>query len=156
MAEQFADLVEGGVLPEQVGGQRVTEQMRSLPSRIDPSIDQRPPHDAGDGGGVCETTQGSSMAKEDSATGTAWASEAQIACDGFADVGWQRHLGQASTFAMDGDPTIVPIDIVQLQRYNLAGPQTHAGEQQENGVVPLSLCGFLLAMIEKLLNGAGR
>lgn len=109
MAEQFTNLVEGKVLPDQVGGQRVTEQMRSLPSRINASIDQRPPHDAGDGGGVCKTTQGSSMAKENSATSTAWASEAQIACDGFADVGWQRHLRQASNFAMDGDPTIVPI-----------------------------------------------
>ena len=156
MAEQFPDLVEGNVLPEQVGGQRVTKQMRSLPSRIDASIDQRPPHDAGDGDGVCKTTQGGSMAKETSATGTAGASEAQIACDGFADVGWQRHLGQASTFAMDGDPTIVPIDIVQFQGNDLAGPQTHAGEQQENGVVPLSPCGFPLAMIEKLLNCAGR
>jgi hypothetical protein len=156
MAEQFADLVEGNVLPEQVGGQRVTEQVRSLPGRIDPSIDQRPPHDAGDGGGVRKTTHGSSMAKENSATGTAWASEAQIACDGFADIGWQRHLGYASTFAMDGDPTIVPIDIVQLQRNNLARPQTDAGEQQENGVVPLSPWGFPLAVIEKLLNGAGR
>jgi hypothetical protein len=96
------------------------------------------------------------MAKENSATGTAWASEPQIACDGFADVGWQRHLGQASTFAMDDEPTIVPIDIVQLHRNNLAGPQTHAGEQQENGVVPLSPRGFSLAMIEELLNGDGR
>ena len=156
MAEQFADLVEGNVLPEQVGGQRVTEQMRSLPSRIDASIDQRPPHDAGDGDGVCKTTQGSSMAKENSATGTAWASEAQIACDGFADVAWQRHLDRASTFAMDGDPTVVPIDIIQFQRNNLAGSQTQAGEQQENGVVPLSPWGFPLAMIEKLLNCAGR
>jgi hypothetical protein len=96
------------------------------------------------------------MSKENSTTDTAWASEAQIACDGFADVGWQRHLGQASTFAMDGEPTIVPIDIAQFQRNNLAGPQTHAGQQQENGVVPLSPWGFPLAMIEKLLNGADR
>jgi hypothetical protein len=156
MAEQFADLVEGNFLPEQVRGQRMAEQMRSLPNRIDASIYQRPPHDAGDGDGVCKTTQGGSMSKENSATGTAWAAEAQIACDGFADVGWQRHLGHASTFAMDGDPTVVPIDIIQFQRNNLAGPQTQAGEQQENGVVPLSPWGFPLAMIEKLLHCAGR
>ncbi len=156
MAEQFADLVEGNLLPEQVRGQRVTEQMRSLPSRIDASVYQRPPHDAGNRDGVCKTTHGSSMSKENSATGTAWAAEAQIACDGFADVGWQRHLGQTSAFATDGDPTIVPIDIVQFQRNNLACPQTHAGEQQENGVVPLSLWGFRSRMIEKLLNCAGR
>jgi len=59
-------------------------------------------------------------------------------------------------FAMDGDLTVVPIDIIQFQRNNLAGPQTQAGEQQENGVVPLSPWGFPLAMIEKLLNCAGR
>ncbi len=49
------------------------------------------------------------------------ASQAQIACDGFADLGWQRHLGHSSTFAMDGDPTVVPIDIIQFQCNNLAG-----------------------------------
>jgi hypothetical protein len=39
---------------------------------------------------------------------------------------------------------------------NLAGSQTQAGEQQENGVIPLSPWGFSLAMVEKLLNCAGR
>jgi len=156
MAEQFADLVEGNFLPEQVGGQRVAEQMRSLARRIDASVYQRPPNDGGDGDGVCKTTHRSSMSKENSATGTAWAAEAQIACDGFTNVAWQRHLGHASTFALDGDPTVVPIDIIQLQRNNLAGSQTQAGEQQENGVVPLSPWGFPFAMIEKLLNCAGR
>src|ERR1035438_4437068 len=111
--------------------------MRSLFRSIDASVYQRPPNDGGDGDGVCKTTHGSSMSKKNSATGTAWAAEAQIACDCFADVGWQRHLGHASTFAMDGDPTVVPIDIIQFQRNNLAGSQTQAGEQQENGVVPL-------------------
>jgi hypothetical protein len=156
MTEQFADLVEGNFLPEQVGSQRVTEQMRSLPRRIDASVYQRSPHDAGDGDGVCETTHRSSMSKENSATSTAWAAEAQIACDGFADVGWQRHLGQASPFATDGDPAVVPIDIIQFQCNNLAGSETQAREQQEHRVVPLSLWGFPLAMIEKLLNCAGR
>jgi hypothetical protein len=99
-------------LPEQVRGQRMAEQMRSLPNRIHASIYQRPPHDAGDGDGVWKTTHRGSMSKENSATGTAWAAEAQIECDGFADVGWQRHLGQASTFATDGDPAVVPIDII--------------------------------------------
>jgi len=87
MAEQFADLVEGNFLPEQVGGQRVAEQMRSLARRIDASVYQCPPNDGGDSDGVCKTTHRSSMSKENSATGTAWATEAQIACDGFADVG---------------------------------------------------------------------
>jgi Phage integrase family len=113
MAEQFADLIEGDFLPKQVGGQRVAEQMRSLARRIDASVYQRAPNDGGDGDGVCKTTHRSSMSKKNSATGTAWAAEAQITCDCFADVGWQRHLGHASTFAMDGDPTVVPIDIIQ-------------------------------------------
>jgi hypothetical protein len=156
MAEQFVDLVEGNFLPEQVSGQRVAEQMRSLARRIDASISERPPNDGGDGDGVCKTTHWSSMSEENSATGRAWAAEAQIACDGFADVAWQRHLGRAPTFAMDGDPTVVPIDIIQFQSNNLAGSQAQAGEQQENGVVPLSAWGFPFAMIEKLLNCAGR
>jgi hypothetical protein len=112
MAEQFADLVEGNLLPKQVGGQRVAEQMRSFPNRVDASLYQRPPHDCGDGDGVCKTTHGSAMSKENSATATAWAAEAQIECDSLANVGWQRHLRQMSTFATDGDPAVVPIDII--------------------------------------------
>src|ERR1700730_1947047 len=112
MAEQFADLVEGNFLPEQLGGQRVTEQMRSLPSRTDASVYQRPPHDTGDGDGVCKTTHGSSMSKENPTTSTAWTAETQIECDRLADVGWQWHLCQASTLATDGDSTVIPIDII--------------------------------------------
>jgi hypothetical protein len=92
------------------------------------------------------------MAKENSATSTAWAAEAQIKYDSRTDVGWQRHLCQASAFATDRDAAVVPIDIIQVQRNNLAGPQTQSGEQQENGVVPLSLRSVPLIVIEQPLN----
>jgi hypothetical protein len=54
----------------------VAKHMRSLPRGIDASLDQRSPHDGGDGDGVCKTTNGSSMSKEDSATVTSWAAKA--------------------------------------------------------------------------------
>ena len=112
MTEEFADFIQGSVLPEQACGQRVAKQMRSLSHRVDASVYQCPPHDAGDSDGVGKTTYGSSMSEEDSATGTAWAAGTQIACDSLAHISWQGHMCQASTLATDGDVSVIPIDII--------------------------------------------
>ena len=152
MTEQLADLIEGDLLPEQVRGQRVAEQVCSFPNRIDASTYQRSPHNRRNCDGVCKTTYRSPMAKENSATSTAWSAEAQIQCDSLANVAWQWHLCSASAFATNRDAAIVPIDIIQVQCNNLAGPQTQSGQQQQNGVVPLSIGSVPLTVIEKPLN----
>jgi len=45
MTEQFADLIEGGVLAEKVRRKGMAEQVCSLPDGIDASAYQRPPDD---------------------------------------------------------------------------------------------------------------
>lgn len=90
MTEQFADLVEGSSLPEQVCSQGMAEQMRSLPSRIDASVYQRPPDDCGNGDGVRESTNRSFMSKENPAADTGRPAGVQVERDGLSDIGWQR------------------------------------------------------------------
>jgi hypothetical protein len=63
------------------------------------------------------------MPKENPTTGTAWSGKAQIECDSLTHFEWQRQLCQASAFATDIDEAVVPIEIIQVQRNNLAGPQ---------------------------------
>ncbi len=127
MAEQFADLVERSAFPKQIGRQCVAEEMCAFASRIDASADQRPPDDCGDCDGVCETTNGSSMSKEHMTADTARTARAQVDCDRFTNVGRQRQLCPTPTLAANGDPTVVPIDVVQAQRNDLAGTQTQVG-----------------------------
>jgi hypothetical protein len=61
---------------------------------------------------------------------TAWTARAHVDCDGFTNVGRQRQLLPAPTLASNGDLAVVPIDVIQAQRNDLAGSQTQSGEQQ--------------------------
>ena len=96
------------------------------------------------------------MSEKDTTADTAWTARAQVGCHGFTNVGRQRQLRPAPTLAPNGDPTVIPIDVIQAQRNDLAGPQTQSGEQQQNGIVPLSIRSATLAPIEDPLDCASR
>jgi hypothetical protein len=51
----------------------------------------------------------------------------------------ESQLCAASTLSLDRDPAVLPIDVVQVQRDNLAGSQSQSCEEQKNGVVALPL-----------------
>jgi hypothetical protein len=121
MPEQFADLVQRSALPKQVGGQCVAKKMGAFAHRIDASADQRPPDNRGNCNRVCKTTNGSPMSKENTAAGAARTTRAQVDSDSFTDVGRQRHLCPPPTLAPDGELAMVPIDVLQIQRNDLAG-----------------------------------
>jgi hypothetical protein len=108
----------------------VAEQVRSFPGGIDASAYQRAPDDRGNCVVVLKTTKGRSAPKENPATGAAWPARAQVDHDGFTDIDWQRQVCPTSTLAPDGDSAAVPIDVVQIQRNDLAGSQSQASEQQ--------------------------
>ena len=115
---------------KQIGRQCVAEEMGAFAGRIDASADQRPPDDRGDCDGIRETTKRSSMSEKHMTADTARTARAQVDCDGFTNVGRQRQLCPASTLAPNGDPAVVPIDVIQAQRNDLAGTQAQSGEQQ--------------------------
>ena len=140
MTEQFADLVERSALPKQIGRQRVAEQMGAFAGRIDASADQRPPDDGGDGDGISETAEGSSMSEEDMTAGTARTADAQVDCDSFTNIGWQWQLCPASTLAPNGDPAVVPIDVIQApaqQSRRPANPVGRAARERRSSAFPV-------------------
>src|SRR5262245_39128478 len=104
--------------------------MGAFAYRVDASADQCSPDDRGDGDGVREPTKGSPMSKENTAAGTARTAGTQVNYDSFTDVGRYRQLCPSPTLTPNRDPTVHPIDIIQIQADDLAGAQTQSGEQQ--------------------------
>jgi hypothetical protein len=130
MTEQFPDLVKRCAFSKQIGCQCVAEEMGAFAGRIDASADQRPSDDRGDCDGISETAKRSSMSEKHMTADTARTASAQVDCDSFPNVGWQWQLRPASTLAPNGDPSVVPIDVIQAQSNDLAGTQAQAGKQQ--------------------------
>ena len=62
------------------------------------------------------------MAKKNMSEGRLWATRLQVACDRLTDVIRQRQLCPTATLAPDGDPAVVPIDIIKAQCNDLTGP----------------------------------
>ena len=130
MTEQFPDLVKRCTFPKQIGRQCVAEEMGAFARRIDARTDQCPPDDCGDCDGIPETAKRSSMSEKHMTAKTARTASAQVDGDSFPSIGWQWQLRPASTLAPNGDPSVVPIDVIQTQSNDLAGAQAQAGKQQ--------------------------
>jgi hypothetical protein len=130
MTEQLPDLVKRCALSKQIRHQCVPEEMGAFAGRIDASANRRPPDDCGDGDRIPETAERSSMSEKHMTADTARTASAQVDCDSFTNVGWQWQLRPASTLAPNGDPSVVPIDVIQAQSNDLAGTQAQAGKQQ--------------------------
>ena len=70
------------------------------------------------------------MSEKHMTANTPWTASAQVDGDSFPSIGWQWQLRPASTLAPNGDPSVVPIDVIQTQSNDLAGAQAQAGKQQ--------------------------
>ena len=126
-------------LPEQVCRQGMTEQVRllraeSTPERISARLT------------IVETVMecakprtGALVSKENPATGTVRPAGVQIERDMLTDVGQQRQLvTPTSALAPDCDPAVVPIDVLQVQRNDLAGSHRPWANINGNCIVALS------------------
>ena len=59
----------------------------------------------------------------------------QIRGHGATDIRQQRQVVDPRPLASDDDLARAPAKIAELERHHLAGPQTKAGEEDEDGVV---------------------
>ena len=76
------------------------------------------------------------MANEHPTNRTAGAVPAQIGGNGFSHIDWQGHEDRLTTLAPNGYLALLPIDVLQVQSDNLAGPESKPGKQQQDRVVP--------------------
>ena len=84
-----------------------------------------------------------------------WAAIAQICNDGRANVRRDRHPCALSAFGTKEHLAGTPVDIIEGECRDLAGPQAELGEHHQNGVVPPSHRSCSVATIECLLHLGG-
>jgi hypothetical protein len=104
--------------------------MGALADGIDAAADQCPPDNRGNRNGMRETANRSPMSKENASARSAWTPRMNICRDSFTDIRWHRQLRPAPTFAPNGKQAIVPVDIIQIQGDDFAGPQTQSSQHQ--------------------------
>src|SRR5690242_17415496 len=98
--------------------------MGTLADGIDSAMDQCPSDNGGNRNGMRETTNRSPMSKKNAPALSIWAPGMNIDGHSFTDIRGHRRLRPASAFASNSKQAIVPVDIIQIQGYDFAGPQT--------------------------------
>src|SRR4051794_12464339 len=110
--------------------------MRPRVRRLYAGFFQSPHHKGANRQGVLQSNQGCAMANKHPANGTAGPVMAQIGGNGFSHVDWQGHEDGFAALAPNGYLALLPIDVLQVQSDNLAGPESKPGKQQQDRVVP--------------------
>jgi hypothetical protein len=139
VTQHFADLIERCALAQHIGGQTVSQQMCAFSSRLHPSFCQSTFHDFANRNSPVEAVQRSMTANEEASAGTSRPGAVNITDDSPCDICGQRKLCP-SPFSIDGDQTVLPVNIFKVEPDNFSCPQTEPGKQEKNGVVPSPQC----------------
>ncbi len=109
--------------------------MRSFARRIDAGTLKRTADYRGDSGPTGEPLQWCLCSDEDLPRGAARASLAQVLRQCFADVVWKREAVNAGMSIANLELAGLPVDVLQLQSYHLAGPKAEPRKQEDDRVV---------------------
>src|SRR5271163_3947235 len=103
--------------------------MGSFPHRFDTRPLERPPRQTRYDRLVCQTLIGCNRTDEDVSAGAAGAVQPEITRDRTADITGQRQARPACPLLRaNSDLTVIPIDVLQLQRDHLAGTKSKPSE----------------------------
>src|SRR5215471_6789186 len=97
------------------------KKMSTLARRIHPSAAQGAPNDKGNRSAAQADTWRALTDKQTTAP-AAWAHVLHVIGERFADFYCQRKLGLPTTFVTQPESTLLPIDVVQRQRYDFTRP----------------------------------
>lgn len=87
---------------------------------------------ARDGYGIGKSTEWSPHANENTAGGTSGAILLKVISNGLPDIWWQGEQRSSITFSLNVDFAYLPMDIIQSEVDDFAGPQAQPGKQQED------------------------
>jgi hypothetical protein len=90
--------------------------------------------------------------EENAARSTPWTSPFEVAGQSPADIGGQRESFDARAFAPDQQFSGLPIDVLQVQLDDFAGPQAQSGQEQQHRVIPLPGGTVSVAVVQELLD----
>src|SRR5215469_9319036 len=92
-------------------------------------------NDRSDGTGTKKAPERSFGAQEHPPTATRRPSVSQICDDRFTHVGGQRQLKSSSPFTADIQRSILPVDVIKLEKHHFAGAQAQPRKQEQDGIV---------------------
>jgi hypothetical protein len=135
VAQQFADLREGGTLAQHLRGQSMTKLMGTGGGCLDPGTQECTTNDCSYGALTQKSAKRSSGAQKHPTAAATGSSVPKISHDRIPHILRQRKLRAPTTLAMDAEASVLPVDVVELQRGHLSGTQPQASEQQQDRVV---------------------
>src|SRR5271165_4032237 len=112
VAKELADLHERGAAAQQVGGERVAQQVCALELGRQPGALERATNDAANNRRTYETSSGRAYPNENVACRANRPISAQIVDQGRADIHRQWQPCQSLTFAMHDNLSAFPVEIV--------------------------------------------
>ena len=152
MAQQIANLGQGGSLLEHLSRQAVTEQVGASIGGLNSCSFQCPVHQRTNCEGVGEPDQRRFAPDEYATTGTIRSGLPQIVGHRCAHFDRQGHLCHPLAFAPDCDQAGFPVDIVQPQSHYFAGSQPQLRQHKQNGVVAPANRGIPIAGVQDTLD----
>ena len=142
-------------LSKHLSSEGVTEQMGACMRGINARFFKSPGDKGGDGLGIGKTPTRSFQANEDMAAGTSGPVLFEVRGNGLSNIRGQRESSRSISFPSDGDFPCLPMEIIQSEADDLAGPQAQSSEQEENCIITTSLGRSTVTLVQDLLNLVG-
>ena len=135
MPQDIADIRHRGAAPQQIGRQRVAQEVRAVHRGAHSRPGERDADEGAHRARMSESPMRCTRPHKDAARGTARSIALQVGGHGLADIARQRELTADRSFSAHEQLTGVPIDVVELQSDDFAPAQTQSREQQQDGVI---------------------
>jgi hypothetical protein len=147
MPQDVTNFPHGRPRAQEIGRQRVPEDMGPLTGEDKASTLQRAPDNRTDRDRVRKATLGGLHAEEYAAGRTARSHLGKIGHQSLANVLGQGETVAPSPFATDEQRAVVPIDIIQRHGNDFTRSQAETRHQEHNGVIALAGGMVLIATL---------
>ena len=130
MSQQLSDLCQRCSLPEHLGGEAMSKLMGPLPWRMNPRSCERMSDKGSDRLRAPEACDGRLTTKKYAAVGCFRPHTSEVVGDSLTDIRRKWQLGIAATLSAHSDPSVLPVEVLQMESYDLTRPQTEPCEKQ--------------------------
>src|SRR5262249_24859225 len=135
VAEDLADLVQRRPRTEHPGRQGMPEEVRPREVGSQYGYPRRTTNERAEGTGVGQTPVRRPGSDEDAPRRAGRAMVAQVAGQGFADIGREWETVVRAPLAPHLQHAGPPVDVLEFQGDHFAGPQSQAGQQENDGLI---------------------
>lgn len=157
MAQHLADVRQCRPLLQHLHSQRVAKLMRACTLRLDPGARNGACDHLADIAMGFEAIERGPRAQEHPPAGRVRPAMFKIGGDGLSHIMRQWQGALRATLSGDAQTAALPVDIFQFELDNFSGPQSEAGQQEQDGAIAQApgVGQFLLASRRRLTCAAG-